>query len=150
MTCALNFLGSKWSKTKRANAFYTKPKPKPNCHKRQKTAIHFAKVRKFLEKVESIQLKIMNPSIFQISFLIFAEKKETMDYKTVIIELSNGQTRHIPMYEFDYYAHSNELEHKTEHIIICIDNLSRSFLYATDERGEIENKELITKVSFSK
>lgn len=72
-----------------------------------------------------------------------------MDYKTVIIELSNGQTRHIPMYEFDYYAHSNELEHKTEHIIICIDNLSRSFLYETDERGEIENKELITKVSFS-
>ncbi len=72
-----------------------------------------------------------------------------MNYQTVILELPNGQTRHMPMNEFDFYAYTNELEHKKEDIIINIGDLAHSFLYETDERGEIINKETISRILFA-
>lgn len=64
-----------------------------------------------------------------------------MNNKSILIEFPNGRIRHYPIEDFDYYSVSNELEHKEENIIICIDDLSRSFTYELNEQGEIINKE---------
>lgn len=71
-----------------------------------------------------------------------------MNYQTVILEFPNGKIRHIAMSEFDYYAAPNELEHKKENIIIHLDNLALSFIYETNDRGEIVNREEICSISF--
>ena len=73
---------------------------------------------------------------------------EFLNFQTVIVELLNGQTRHFPMNEFDYFAFSNELEHKEENIVVSIGNIAKSFIYETDERGEIVDCETISRITF--
>ena len=53
---------------------------------------------------------------FPNNFPYLCRKMKIKNYQIVILELPNGQTRHIPMREFDYYAYPNELEHKEENI----------------------------------
>lgn len=72
-----------------------------------------------------------------------------MTFDTVEIEFENGRRRTFPSSDFDYYAGTNELEHKSENIIISLSSLEKSFVYEMDEvGGEMVNKEYITRVEF--
>lgn len=71
-----------------------------------------------------------------------------MNYKSIIIEFSNGRIQHYSLENFDYFSVPNELEHKEENIIICMDDLPQSFIYETNEQGEIIHTEKICHVAF--
>lgn len=68
-----------------------------------------------------------------------------MQYNSIKITFPNGRVKTYPYSAFDYYAATNELEHKEENIIVSLANTSKSFVYETDElSGEIINKEYIS------
>ena len=70
-----------------------------------------------------------------------------MTYKAIEIEYPNGRRRTYSPSDFDYYAATNELEHKSENIIITLSDLCKSFTYEEDEQsGEMTDKELLAKV----
>lgn len=67
-----------------------------------------------------------------------------MQYNSINITFPNGRVKKYPYSTFDYYATTNELEHKEENIIISLTNTSKSFVYETDEfSNEMINKEYI-------
>lgn len=71
-----------------------------------------------------------------------------MTFTTIEIEYPNGRRRIFDSSDFDYYATTNELEHKNENITITLSSLSKSFIYETDnETGEILNKEYLTSIN---
>ena len=60
------------------------------------------------------------------------------------IHYPNGRVKTFPYSSFDLYISTNELEHREDKLIITLDDLSRSFIYETDElSGEIVNKEMV-------
>lgn len=68
-----------------------------------------------------------------------------MHYKSIKITFPNGRVKTYLYSTFDYYAATNELEHKDENIIITLDCTTKSFVYETDElSGEMINKEYIS------
>lgn len=70
-----------------------------------------------------------------------------MQYNSIKITLPNGRVIHYPYSSFDYYATTNELEHKEENIIISLGNVSKSFVYETEElSNEMVSKECISVV----
>jgi len=72
-----------------------------------------------------------------------------MTFDTVEIEFENGRRRTFPSSDFDFYAGTNELEHKSENIIIALSDLSKSFKYEEEElSGEITCNDYLTKVEF--
>lgn len=65
-----------------------------------------------------------------------------MKHTSVIVTFLNGRIKQFPYSSFEYFASTNELEHKKDNIIITLDDLSRSFTYECDKlSGEIMNKE---------
>lgn len=75
------------------------------------------------------------------------EYPHKMSFKTIEIEFSNGRKRTFPSSNFDFYVSTNELEHKSDNIIITLSDLSHSFTYEQDElNGEITCKEYLCKV----
>lgn len=70
-----------------------------------------------------------------------------MQCNSIRITLPNGRTKDYPFFSFDYYAATNELEHKEENIIIALDDTAKSFIYETDELSdEIVNREYVSVV----
>lgn len=68
-----------------------------------------------------------------------------MHYKSIKITYPNGIVKNYPYSAFDFYAATNELEHKEENIIISLANTSKSFVYETDNLSdEIVNKEFVS------
>ena len=68
-----------------------------------------------------------------------------MQYETIKITFPNGRIKLYSYSSFDFYASTNELEHKEENIIIMLNNLSLSFVYEIDVlSGEISNKENVS------
>lgn len=68
-----------------------------------------------------------------------------MPYNSIKITFPTGRVKTYPYSAFDYYATTNELEHKEESIIITLDSITKSFVYETDElSGEMINKEYIS------
>lgn len=68
-----------------------------------------------------------------------------MQYNSIKIIFPNGRVKTYPYSSFDYFATTNELEHNVENIIILLDDISKSFVYETDElSGEMINKEYIS------
>lgn len=68
-----------------------------------------------------------------------------MQYNSIKIIFPNGRVKTYPYSSFDYYAVTNELEHKMENIIIPLDDSSKSFVYEIDGLlEEIVNKEYIS------
>lgn len=65
------------------------------------------------------------------------------------IAFPNGEIKTFDISDFEYFAPVNELEHKTENIIINLSQSGKSFTYDTDERGEIINKDFIHSVIFA-
>ncbi len=57
----------------------------------------------------------------------------------VSIIFPHGKIRSFSLKEFDKYG--DELEHRTENIILNIHEPCKSFVYETDFRGEITHKE---------
>lgn len=71
-----------------------------------------------------------------------------MTFTTIEIELANGRKYAFPSSDFDFFATTNELEHKREKIIINLSALEKSFVYELDEvTGEILNKKYLKKVT---
>lgn len=67
-----------------------------------------------------------------------------MQFSKVIVTLPNGRIKRFSSSDFDFYASTNELEHKEENIIITLDNLSYSFIYECEElTGEMLCKEFL-------
>lgn len=67
-----------------------------------------------------------------------------MQYNSIKITFPNGKVKIFPYNSFEYYAATNELEHKDENIIITLNDISYSFEYETDKRfNEITNKDFI-------
>ena len=64
-----------------------------------------------------------------------------MHDKVITITFHNGLSRKYPIDEFEQFGY--ELEHRTENLIIDIQQPSHSFTYETDDDGEIINKEPI-------
>lgn len=62
---------------------------------------------------------------------------------TITIEFPNGKKRHLTLGEFNYYAETNELQHKSELIIIRLDDITKSFIFELDDHDEILFKEYI-------
>lgn len=68
-----------------------------------------------------------------------------MQYNSIKITFPNGRVKTYPYSAFDYYAATNEIEHKEENIIISPAIISKSFVYEMDELlGEMINKEYIS------
>ena len=59
----------------------------------------------------------------------------------IYILFPQGNVRSFSKKEFDSYG--NELEHRTENIILNISEPQKSFVYETDYRGELVDKEYI-------
>jgi hypothetical protein len=71
-----------------------------------------------------------------------------MTFTTIEIELANGRKYTFPSSDFDFFATTNELEHKREKIIVTLSALEKSFVYELDEdTGEIVNKKYLQKVT---
>lgn len=66
----------------------------------------------------------------------------------IVITFPNGRNRVFNDYEFELYG--TKLEHKTENIILDINHPHRSYLYETDLRCEICNKESISYQIYDK
>ena len=60
-----------------------------------------------------------------------------MRYSIIEIIFPNGYRCRFHYDDFEFFPSVNELQHKTENIIINIDDLCKSFFYETDDRGEI-------------
>lgn len=67
------------------------------------------------------------------------------DSMLISILFPKGEIRSFHQNEFDMYA--NELEHRTENIILNISEPQKSFVYETDFRGEIITKEYIQYIA---
>ena len=68
-----------------------------------------------------------------------------MQYESIKITFPNSRVKTYPYSAFEYYAATNELEHKDESIIIPLDCITKSFVYETDElSGEMTNKEYVS------
>lgn len=68
-----------------------------------------------------------------------------MHYNSIKITFPNGRVKAYSISCFDYYAATNELEHKEENIIVSLSNPSKSFIYETDKlSNEMVNKEYIS------
>ena len=59
------------------------------------------------------------------------------------IEFPSGRTKSFYLEEFDYYARTNELQHKSEPIIIDLSDLSKSFMSELGDNDEMANKEFV-------
>lgn len=67
-----------------------------------------------------------------------------MQYNSIKITFPNGRVKTYPYSSFDYYAATNELEHNVDDIIVTLGDISKSFIYETDEMsGEMISKEYI-------
>lgn len=64
------------------------------------------------------------------------------------ITFPNGKINTFDISDFEYFVPVNELEHKTENIIINLSQRAKSFVYEIDEHGEITNKDFIPSVIF--
>ena len=71
----------------------------------------------------------------------------SVEYTTIDIEYPNGKRKKYSHSDFDFYASTNELEHKTENLIITLSDLKKSFTYDIDEyTGEITKKDYICSI----
>lgn len=59
------------------------------------------------------------------------------------ITYPNGTTKEYGLEEFEMFNATNELEHLHDKIIVNVIEPHLSFIYETDERGEIVYKEFI-------
>ena len=66
------------------------------------------------------------------------------------ITFPNGKIKTFAIREFEYFASVNELEHKEDNIIINLNQIKKSFIYDTNDNGEIINKDFIPTVDFIK
>lgn len=66
---------------------------------------------------------------------------------SIIIKFPNGRIQKYSIKDFEYYYATNELEHHNENIIINVNSPYLSFVYETDEKGEITNKVPISIVT---
>ena len=66
--------------------------------------------------------------------------------KHITLIFSNGRTRTFDVQEFEQFG--DELEHKTENIIINTLHPEQSFTYELNEKNEISNKEPITEFKY--
>lgn len=71
-----------------------------------------------------------------------------LDSSHIKLTFPNGRVRNFSIEEFNYYAATNELQHKTENIIISLNKPTSSFLYELDDAGEIAMKELLDGCEF--
>jgi hypothetical protein len=71
-----------------------------------------------------------------------------MEFSIIEITLPNGRKYNFHYEEFESFPAVNELQHKTENIIINTDNIHRSFFYETDDNGEISYKYPFDSVIF--
>ncbi len=60
-----------------------------------------------------------------------------MRYSIIELVFPNGCRCCFSYDDFEFFPSVSELQHKTENIIIDIENLHKSFFYETDDRGEI-------------
>ena len=60
----------------------------------------------------------------------------------ILITFPNGRSMKFKEEDFEFFG--GEMEHKTENIILGVNNPHSSFVYETDWRGEIINKENIS------
>ena len=65
-------------------------------------------------------------------------------FNEFIILFTNGRKSRYIIDDFEKFNSVDELEHKTENIIINIKDPRKSFFYEVDRLGEIVNKEPIT------
>lgn len=67
-----------------------------------------------------------------------------MNFTSIKITYPNGKCKSFTPSSFEYYSSTNELEHKQDNIIITLNDISKSFIYETDDlTGEITYKEFI-------
>lgn len=66
------------------------------------------------------------------------------------ITFPNGKIKTFAICEFESFASVNELEHKEDNIIINLNQIKKSFIYDTNDNGEIINKDFIPTVDFIK
>lgn len=71
-----------------------------------------------------------------------------LDSSHIKLTFPNGRVSNFSIEEFNYYAATNELQHKTENIIISLNKPTSSFLYELDDAGEIAMKELLDGCEF--
>lgn len=69
-------------------------------------------------------------------------------FSRVKLTFPNGRVRNFSIEEFDYYAATNELQHRAENIIISLNNPTSSFLYDLDDAGEIAMKDFLDGCEF--
>lgn len=67
-------------------------------------------------------------------------------FSKIIITMSSGRKIEYVAADFDRFG--DELEHKTENIILNPKDPKESFVYELSERQEIDNKEYITRFEF--